>query len=478
MKKIILILTLVSILSGGCKKYLTTNPSVAVSEQKLLESVSGFETLLRGVYRIMKNQQAGIGPGIMGLQRYTAQTSPDIWNRFDGNLNYQGSIFLPQRTEAGSAPSNQTWIYFYTIINNCNIILTNIDRLSSPADRIAIVKGQALAIRGWCYFNLVRFYQHTYSIAKERPGVPIYLTPATPERPQADRSTVEQVYTQAEKDLLDGLAALANYVRPSKDYINKDVINGILANLYLTKEDWAKAATFANTARQTYPLMSRTEFRSGFQTRNAEWMWCFYQTAEDNLRAGNHFAYWASNGHRNPGTIGGIPFTRINSTFRAIVDPADVRSQFKLVAGFTNEWTSDKFRDDPNFFGDMLIMRGAEMLLIEAEALARQNQLTEARTLLNQLQVRREVPVAQQTTTAVQTELIDAILLERRKELFGEGEQIFFDFIRNKLPLTKAGDAADQFTIPARSWQFIIQIPENEVLFGGISNQNPLTGVF
>ena len=40
-----------------------------------------------------------------------------------------------------------------------------------------ISKGQALALRGWAYFDLARLYQQTYAIAKDMPGVPIYTEP-------------------------------------------------------------------------------------------------------------------------------------------------------------------------------------------------------------------------------------------------------------------------------------------------------------
>lgn len=62
-------------------------------------------------------------------------------------------------------------------------------------------------------------------------------------------------------------------------------------------------------------------------------------------------------------------------------------------------------------------MRSDEMLLNAAEACAHQGKDTEAKALLWQLQDLRNA----KRTEASGDELIEAILKERRKELYGEG---------------------------------------------------------
>jgi starch-binding outer membrane protein, SusD/RagB family len=483
MKKFAIKLVLIAALITGasCEKLLDIQPSVEVSEEQLLENISGFQVVLNGVYRYMMSAPNGIGGvGIAGMQLYNLTGSPDMWVREIGNNYFNSSVFRSVRTESSGEPANKTWEYNYRLINNCNIILSKIDRFSDQPDIANPIKGQALAIRGWAYFNLVRYFQQTYSIAKSMSGVPIYLDRATAERPQADRSSVEEVYQQILSDLNGSISLLEGWSRPGKEFINSEVSHGILAQVYLTMRNWSEAANQAKIARSGYTLMTPAEFRDGFAKANREWMWGFKQTETCNIKESNIFARWNINGSRPAGASAfGDNTTRANASFVALFDSLDCRNQFFYVsAGALNSgWATNKLRDDKvNYYGDLIIMRAAEMYLIEAEALANlAGRQSEALVLLNELQSIRLVKTL--TSTTNQEELLSAIWLERRKELYSEG-LIFFDLLRLEKDLVKEGDASNFINIPAHSWQFIMQIPDNEINFKGISVQNPLTGVY
>lgn len=484
--KHILTVLVVIVLSYGCDDYLEVQPTVEVSEEKLFDNLSGLQVVLNGVYKFMLTGNNGINRGIAGMQAYNLTASPDLWIREIGNGYYFSSIFEPARTESGGAYANNIWNYHYKIINNCNIILENVDNFEGQLELSSSIKGQALAIRGWAYFNLVRYYQQTYSIAKNEPGIPIYLDRATPERPQKDRNTVEDVYSQILSDLNDGLESLSGWEAPSMEFIDTNVINGILAQVYLTMENWSEAANYANAARADHALMGMEEYTNGFHTSNPEWIWGFRQTENDNIQDTNLFARWNINLHRPAGTVFGDATLRVNLSFVNMFDDTDVRNQFYYVdnGAIDSGWASNKFRDDghnPPYLGDMIVMRAAEMYLIEAEAWARQGGegINKALELLNELQAVRQVEAP--TSTNVQSELLEAIWVEKRKELYSEG-LIFFDLLRNQLPLIKlgeleGGDAREPINIPSRSYRFILQIPNDEINFGGITKQNPLDGI-
>ncbi len=99
-----------------------------------------------------------------------------------------------------------------------------------------------------------------------------------------------------------------------------------------------------------------------------------------------------------------------------------------------------KFRIRADQTGDIVVMRSAEMYLIAAEALAREGRLEEAVNPLNTLRNARglaDYDLAGKT----QERLVDDILLERRRELWGEGFGIT-DILRTqrsveRMPLTK-----------------------------------------
>lgn len=122
-------------------------------------------------------------------------------------------------------------------------------------------------------------------------------------------------------------------------------------------------------------------------------------------------------------------------------------------------------------YGDLFDMRAAEMYLVEAEAAARQGKTQVAKEVLNTLQTTRGAAVTEATG---QSELIDAILLERRKEMWGEGIDLF-DILRLQLPVvrTVAQGHFRDINIPANSNKLIMMIPEKEVINNDRMEQNP-----
>ena len=124
------------------------------------------------------------------------------------------------------------------------------------------------------------------------------------------------------------------------------------------------------------------------------------------------------------------------------------------------------------------------MLLMEAEAQARAGNETAAKNLLWQLQEMRGASRSQESGN----NLIEKILIEKRKELYGEGFA-WFDIIRNQKPLLRTGNHISyggNKPLPARSWRFVYQIPNNEMvnnkaLTSGIwpnGDQNPFDGIY
>jgi hypothetical protein len=123
-------------------------------------------------------------------------------------------------------------------------------------------------------------------------------------------------------------------------------------------------------------------------------------------------------------------------------------------------------------YGDMIDMRAAEMYLVEAEAAARQGNTTEALNILNLIQNARPGAIVSSTTN--QDELIQEILLERRKEMYGEGLD-YFDIKRLQLPIEKSlanGNNLD-LSLPANSNKLTLMIPDKEILNNKLMVQNP-----
>ena len=129
------------------------------------------------------------------------------------------------------------------------------------------------------------------------------------------------------------------------------------------------------------------------------------------------------------------------------------------------------------YIGQLNLIRAADMLLVEAEAKARQaGKEGQALGLLNELRAERN---ASTLTGLTGTALVDEILKERRRELYGEGT-ILFDIIRTKQSLSRSATHSTRVNIPAGDYRFISQIPSSEFTYNKALDinldQNPVSG--
>lgn len=467
----------------GCSDFLETNPSTSVSDNSVFTTVAGAQAALNGCYFQMRAYNSGGAdrqddygvPSILMISEACGEDMIAWGGWYIYNYNYWGE------TRADIFRSSQLWTFHYRLINNANSIITYVDQCDGDALQKQYIKGQALAMRGWAYFDLARLFQQTYVIAKDMPGVPIYTEPTTDETEGQPRGTLQQTYDQVLADLTQAEKLLEGFDRGDKiNNYDQSVVQGVLAQVYQVMNDWPKAEEYAKKLLVQYPLTTNEEYLAGFNDHSiSSWIWGMKQTEEQNMGDYSPFALWAND-------------TRPCYTFRGWFIPTDFVTLFgkeDIRASQFEFWWDQifvtyKFRDNEECRGSIVFMRSDEMLLNAAEACARQGKEAEAKELLWQLQDMRKAERSNETGM----DLIEAILLERRKELYGEG-LASFDMVRNQKPLLRTGNHIDyggSKQLPARSWQFIYQLPSSEMknnkaLVDDIwpaGDQNPYSGVY
>jgi len=467
-------------LSACSKDFLETKPTTQVDAGSAVTTVENAKASLNGIHRSMfmrYNDQGTFGQG-------TIMINADVLGEdyvFSGQSNgwfLTGYRWIDHRNANGGAYF--PYQFYYRIISNANVIINGIDKtVGLPADKNNIL-GQALAYRGWAYFNLVQLYGKRFvkGAANDGLGVPLILTNTT--EPQA-RATVAQVYTQINKDLNTAAGILTN-TRPDKSNLNLSVVLGIQARVALTQQEWATAASKAAAARAGYTLMSTAaQFADGSSTwTNPEWMWGSSQIDDQTEYFTAYLAYISYN--FNSTNIRTNPKLISRSLYNTM-DANDLRRALWVVAPTTANsvtppggsrvaYMNQKFKakSDANSVGDIPYMRAAEMFLIEAEALARNNDETGSKTVFTTF-MRTRVP-NYTTSTATGAAYLTEIMNSRRVELWGEGFR-FFDLKRLDLPLDRNGSnhntaLAVAMTVAAgdNAWQWVI--PQSEI------NANPL----
>lgn len=477
------IIGILLISSAGCKKYLTTEPSADISDQLMFRNVSGAQYVLNGIYSNLRTASQSSDGGVLTTLRTCMAIYGDDLNMVyigNGMDYYYDHAYAYNLTNQTSSTTRQNWAFFYKVVANCNAIITNIDASKGTESEKNYIKGQALAIRAYIYFWAVRLYAPPID---SKLGIPLYDVVNTTGAP---RETVGTVYTKIKADMISAITLLEGYDRPDKHIINKNVVQGMLAEVYLTHEEFAAAATMAHSARTDFPLMIRTEFRSGFNDPSlGEWMWCITQIDAQRFDWATPLKWWGTYGGVDPQykTWTGILF--ISKTLSKEIETGDVRYQFynykERVIGTppdTSFYTStDKFwesyRPEDFMMGANVWMRAAEMYLIEAEGLLRSGDIPGATAVLNELQLARNA-----TPSAIAT--LTNVLLERSKELYGEGFT-FFDLIRNGLPVVRTKPQTQYAGMPANDWSWIFQIPLDELASNPkipSADQNPISGSY
>ncbi|MEJ5052539.1 RagB/SusD family nutrient uptake outer membrane protein [Chryseobacterium culicis] len=473
--------------------YLETDPTTAASEEAAYSSASNLMAIVNGMHRDMyyrqNDNQGQNGQG--GIMIMMDALADDLVFPSTGNGWYVSTVRWQDQVNENGANDFYPYQFYYALIRNANMVIANGPSVPAPttadAATIKAAIGEAYAFRAFCYYMLVQIYGKRYvpNTNNTQLGVPIRLV--ANEVPLA-RNTVEEVYTQINKDLDEAAARLGN-TRATKSHFNDKVILGLRARVSLTQGKYAAAITAAQSARSDFPLMNNSTYLSGFNnlSGNGEWMWGATILADQGDTFSNFGAYMSRN--FNSTNIRQAP-KAINSKLFLLFPSTDVRTKnFDPTGAHSNlglpstyskfPYTGQKFlaASQADSRVDVPYMRSAEMYLIEAEALARSGNEAGSKAVFDVFAKNRNPSYTGATTTgtAYITEIIDS----RRLEFWGEGFR-FLDLKRLNQGLDRTG--ANHQSIVTNNvmtvantdlrWEFLI--PRAEINANPLIVQNPL----
>ncbi|OPC04485.1 carbohydrate-binding protein SusD [Elizabethkingia meningoseptica] len=411
----------------SCERELETAPTNQANEEEIFKTADNAETVINGTWAQFNDDGTTYANiGYSTVLRASDAMGSDVavlTNKYGFNSAY---AFTDLVNNTGGR-SSFIWNLFYSAINNMNNVLNRIDATEGSQEKKNQVKGQAKAFRAFCYLNLASFYQFSYQKDKSALTVPVYTQPATINSVGNKRASLEEIYTLVKSDLLDAKNLLKSYKRNNKDKIDLSVVNGLLARTYLNTGEWAKAADAANEARAGYGFMAPEKYAEGFNDiGNAEWIWGHGQTQE---QSGESYAFH----YLDVSSSGSYYYSFMaDPYFKDLFDKNDIRYQlfeWDGLKGREGLLRYKKFKFKPNLIGDIVYMRSAEMYLIAAEAYARSGNVSEAVANLNLLKSARKANLYNGIQNA--DAVLNEVLIERRKELFGEGFSLS-DIIRTQ----------------------------------------------
>lgn len=382
---------------AGCRKgeRLAENPA---SDLKAPRSLEDLQSLLDNS-RVL-NEAPGMGDASSDNYYLTGPSWVTLSAKDQNTYIWARDIFMG----AGNIPD---WNSPYEQVFYCNVVLNTLNKIKRDvANEIKWnnIKGAALFLRSWAFYNLAQLFTLPYDSlsAATDLGLPLRLSDNIAEK--SVRSSVQQTYDQIISDLAEAKGLLpveVDAAHPNRP--NQPAAFALLSKVYLGMQKYDLAGGCADSCLKLYNKLLDYNSVDGqaffpFTVDNPEIIFYSEVSSNNNLYA---LVSWG---------------TKIDSALYLSYDSNDLR----LTLYYTMSIDSTPIIRS-SYTGKIFPFSGLatdEIYLIRAECLARQGRISEAMSDLNALLPTRWkhntfVPFSASSVNSA----IQLILSERRKEL-------------------------------------------------------------
>lgn len=448
-----------SLVSGGCE-VLEQKPEHVIAETNFWKTGADAEAAIVSAYDRMQGLIDGnIVATSVGSDEAVSITNNDRYDEFDRN-----------NILADNPRVEQYWERSFNGIHRVNDVLKRVpgitDGAFAPETRERIL-GEAYFLRAFFYFNLVRFYG----------GVPLITEPYNTFKTDftKERATVDQVYEQIIKDLLEAEKRLPQSYPTAFSTRGRATLGGakaMLSRVYLYRKDYQKAADKAAEVLSIpiYSLVTTANYPAiftpaGKNSTEGIFEIQFLSSASEGTDVWRRFLPSAQG--TAPANTGGDYWAAPTDELINAFEPTDIRKAVNIAVttrppynqagqNYVAKYRRTTAGDDPNIY----VIRLADVILIRAEALNELGQTAQAVPLVNQIRNRAGLA---NTTATTQATLRDAIERERRLELAFEGQR-WHDLVRMGRAEAKLSTTRNKLVWP---------IPARERNVNPVLEQNP-----
>jgi starch-binding outer membrane protein, SusD/RagB family len=451
---------LMTLLAAGCNNVLDVHPVNETDASQAITTPAGARAAVAGIYDALQDFSY-----YGGQLFFFGDLSAD-------DVEHTGTFTTYRQIDQNDITSDNgsvegMWDGLYKALGRANIVIAKVPDVQGldPAERDDLL-AQAYFSRALTFHNLVKFWGDT---AASGLGVPLVLIPPADisEAGQATRATTGSVYTQILSDLNDAETRMGSATDAHRATLM--AVHALRARVYLYQKNYAGAETEAEAVvaggfslAPSYGDLFSPDgddtpediFRLHFDAVDYCWEGYYYLPYE--VQGRGEIAPSVSLIQAYSPSFNGSPATFVTADERGtrnitFSDPTDGTTKYgsKWLTGIGAE--------------DIQVFRLAEVLLIEAEAEARQNKLAEAEATLTPIRTRAGLPAAGLDTMS-QANAINAILNERRLELAMEGDR-WPDLVRT--------GRVQNFLPGVAAFQTLYPIPLNELDVAPNLVQNP-----
>lgn len=359
-----------------------------------------------------------------------------------------GAEVVPIETNALDASNPdiaRDWDRYLEDIAKANVVISNIDLVPDPAfaeSERRQWKAEAKIFRGMMLFDLAHWFGNIPLNLNEAPDItsanieqvyPIYFP-----KPVTQDSAYKQVIADLTEAIPDAPA-----ISGDKTRLSKTVAYALLAKLYAELHEWDKVVEYCDKVfadgirlepnfadlwgydadKDDAVLRNSVESILEMQYITGSGNWCTWMFGRDMADPDYNFT-WAK------------WITPSRDLIAAFDKEGDVIRRDQTIVYDACSWSNYYPAGRYPFmykcrskYSSIIKLRGADIQLLKAEALAHQGDLATAATLVNEIRARVSLPALESSKTSSEEAMLNSILNERRLELALEGQRLF-DLVR------------------------------------------------
>lgn len=464
------VLTLLS--ATSCEDWFDVDPRTEIKESDLFKDECGFFDALTGVYSIMGRSSLYGDELTMGSIDAITQIYYIGYNT--AHPLYYMSTFEYENTRVRPA-IDAMWSGMYEAVANVNNLLAHIaqaDRNMFESNNYELIKGEALALRAYLHFDLLRLFGPSFRMDKDRKCIPYVTTVSKQNTPYSSPKEVVDLclrdLQEAEKLLADD--PVKNIIQDEENIyrmnrrtrMNLYATQALMARIYHYAGDKTNALRYAGTLidNENLKLITSTMGVKNDRVISSELLFALFV---DNL------SDWADNHFRHSSY--GYDYYQMQFYMDEFFDKnagtgSDVRYDAQFDIDGSNMKLSKYLSKDADSYNAKFrvpMLRLSEMYYIAAEST---DDIDYASDLLNSVRRARALePITYADFNAVESYLTR----EYRREFYGEG-QLFFRY-----KWLDSDNIADGYLIKNVSSRkekvYMLPLPDQEKEFGGTADK-------
>lgn len=444
----------------SCSDMLDREPQGSLTEDDLTGGT--YETQVFNMYALLRGFALTTGNGALAIHSMRSEDAEKGSTLSDGAA--YGKMYDNFEYTASDGMIKSYWNANFGLIHKVNDLLAEMESNSSMTQGDLVNKGEALLMRAFCYFNLVRAFGDV-------PLIDFKLQDASDAN--IPKSTAEKIYALIDEDLKNAETYLprtweAQYI----GRLSWGAARALHARTYMMRNDWGNMRTAAEDVIGSGIYNLNTPYEDIFREKGencSESILELQCTATTALPGSNEIGsqYASVQGVRGAGEwnlgwgqhtptqnladafeqgdprkdetllyfikTGGDPSTiPANKPYgEKPVANADVIAKFFNKKVYTDPAMRTKFTKG-GYWVNIRVIRYSDVVLMAAEAACEQGDLPGARKYLEMVRSRargKNIGVLPEVTTNDQSKLREAIRHERRVELGMESDR-FYDLVR------------------------------------------------